>query len=292
MHFDTEQFSGGKLFWEILSVYWAHFSPAIKIMLGGYVVILLFVLIKGNKKERIFFVASLLILVVTCLNPWMARYLIDHWGFFTRYFRFFWLIPITIGYTYMGMKIYERMNDKGRIVCYTLCIILFVMSVIEVVKMTSFSDIYTGAKTNTGMIMVSNAYKVEDDIIGVSSIIEDDYGAENESKIALYNRDVFVELRAYNPLIIPVLRYGETRQYDYNKVREDENWKALMQIYFSGQTDGVIQEEMTSDLLGETMSHIDCNYVILSNTNTYYNVWCETFYKIGEAGRYTVLKVK
>lgn len=298
MHFDPSPYTGTSLFWVILKVYWETFSPAVKVIVAGYLVVLLYILIRGDKKERIFFWGNILLLIVTCLNPWMARYLIDKWSFFARYFRLFWLIPVSMGYTYAGIRIYERVEDKGKLTKTVRCAlgvlvaVLFIFSCQQVVGKTSFGDIYTGAVPNTGMIMVSNVYKVEDDLIEVCNIIETDSGDPERVKMALYNRDVCLEIRTYDPAIIPLIKYGAPPAFDFATVMENHDLWGVICMFFSGQTEGVDASQMTPELLKEAMSYTECEYIILPNDNTYYDIWTQCYSTIGDAGRYTVLRVR
>ena len=292
MHFDPSGFPGDSLFWEMLRVYWYSFTPAVKLVLCGYLFVVIYMCVKGDKKEKTFYGASLLVLIMVCLNPKLCRYLVDKWGFFERYFRFFWLVPVSMGYTHLAMKMYNKYEKKGRILLWVGVVVLFILSCRELVVMTGFSDLYAGGVYNTGMIPVPNIYKVEDDVIGVCDIVEAASGDSSVVKKTLYSREFFIEVRTYDPALIPVVDYGNFSDFDFNTCIAESNWFGIMTIFYTGKTEGVDASQMTSDLLKNAMANVDCEYVVLPKTNPYHDIWTSSFEYLGEAGRYTVLKVR
>ena len=293
MHFDPKQFPGNSLFWQILFTYWENFTLEVKLVLGGYVFVLMYIVARGDKKAKVFFVLSFLTIVVTCLNPWMCRYLVDKWGFFERYFRFFWLIPVSMGYTYVAVRLYEKYKAKSRVILCGVLVVLFVWSCVCVMKQTSFPDVYTGSIPNTGMIPVSNIYKVEDEVIEAAALIETDSGDPYADKLTLYNRDVFIEMRTYDASLIPMSSYGMvSSDRNMETAIAESDYISMICIYFSGNTDGVTDSNVSSELLKTAMDNTDCQYVILPNDNRYMDYWKGAFTELGVAGRYTVFKVK
>lgn len=293
MHFDPNQFPGNSIFWQMLYVYWMSFTLETRLMLGGYIFVLLYIAARGSRKAKLFFVASFIIMLLICLNPWMCRYLVDKWGFFTRYFRFFWLIPVSMGYTYVAVELYDKYKSKSRVIlCVTLAV-LFAWSCVCVVKQTGFPDVYTGSIPNTGMIPVSNIYKVEDEVVEATALIEADSGNPYVDKKTLYNRDVFIEMRTYDASLIPMFNYGMvSSDRNMETAIAESDYISMICIYFSGNTDGVTDSNVSSELLKTAMDNTDCQYVILPNDNYYMDYWKGAFTELGVAGRYTVFKVK
>jgi hypothetical protein len=66
----------------------------------------------------------------------------------------------------------------------------------------------------------------------------------------------------------------------------------VISVYFTGNTDGVTETNVSAELLKNAMDNTDCQYVILKNDNYYMDYWKEAFTSLGSAGRYTVFKVK
>lgn len=293
MYFDHSLFPGNALFWQVIYTYWETFSLEVKVVLGGFVFVLMYIVARGSKKAKLFFVIGFFALVLVCINPWMCRYLTDKWVFGGRYFRNFWAFPVTMGYTYVAHKIYEKVGKNGKKVLGVLLVLLFAWSCRCLVKETGFSDIYTGAIPNTGMIPVSNIYKVEDDIVDVTKIIEDDSGDPFVDKKTLYDHDVFIEIRTYDASLIPFVNYGKVEaNKNMQECVNNSDYLGVISVYFTGNTDGVTETNVSAELLKNAMDNTDCQYVILKNDNYYMDYWKDAFTSLGSAGRYTVFKVK
>ena len=293
MYFDHDQFPGNSLFWQVIFTYWTTFSLEVKVVLVVFVFVLLYICSKGNKKAKLFFVVGFFALIVVCINPWMCRYLTDNWKFAGRYFRNFWAFPVSMGYMYVALHIYERTGKKEKLALVIALLLLFGWSCRCLIKETGFGDVYTGDIPNTGMIPVSNIYKVEDDIVEVTKLIEDDSGDPYVDKKTLYDHDVFIEIRTYDASVLPLINYGMVPS-DKNMEESINNsdYLAIVSEYFSGNTDGVTETNVSADLLKTAMDNTDCQYVILRNDNYYFDYWKEAFTSLGSAGRYTVFKVK
>lgn len=293
MHFDPNLFPDNSIFWHMLYTYWTSFTLEVKLVLVGYIFVLLYITTRGERKAKLFFVVSFIVLLIVCLNPWMCRYLLDNWGFFERYFRFFWIIPVSMGYMYVAFRIYEKGSKKQRTILVSVFCVLFIWSSWNVVRQTGFSDVYTGAIPNTGMIPVSNIYKVEDDIIDVTAMIEEDAGDPYVDKRTLYDHDVFIEMRTYDASLVPFVNYGMVpSDRNMEEAIANSDYMAMVSIYFTGNTDGVTETNVSAEMLKTAMDNTDCQYVILKNDNYYMDYWKEAFTSLGTAGRYTVFKVK
>lgn len=293
MYFNPDDFPGNALFWQVVYTYWTTFSVEVKVALGGYIFVLLYIVSRGDKKARLFFVISLFALIVVCLNPWMCSYLTYKWRYNGRYFRNFWVIPVSMGYAYVVLDLYEKYKKKGRIVLSIIVAFLFCWGCRCYVKETGFGDVYTGAIPNTGMIPVSNIYKVEDDIVEVTAMIEEDSGDPYVDKVTLYDHDVFIEMRTYDASLVPLVNYGMVQSNrNMEEATANSDYMAIVSIYFSGNTDGVTESNVSAELLKNAMDNTICQYVILKNDNYYMDYWKEAFTSLGTAGRYTVFKVK
>ena len=295
MHFDTNEHSGTDYFWTAMKLYISTFTPAIKVLLIGYVLLLLFILIKGNKKERLFYCASLGVLVFVCFNPWMAWLLVDKFGFALRYFRLFWIIPVSMGYTYFAVKLYSRFKGKWkRVLCYVLVICLVGFSYFQIYAKSKSRDIYTGAVKNTGLIPIPNIYRVEDEVIEACRIIEEDAGDEKALKRALYNKDVFLEIRTYDASILSMFQYpNETPEVvNFEQALNEENWRGALWDLFKGKLGGASGKLILSDTVREVCVNSGCQYIILPKKHKWHKQFCSKMTVLGEAGRYTIIKVE
>ena len=291
MHFGKDNYPGNEYFWQTLSLYWWTFSLAIKVMLIGYAVLLVFFLIFGNKKERMFFLVSLVVLVLVCLNPWMAWYLVENWGFELRYFRLFWIIPVAMGYTVFVMKIYEKFRKLPvKIIIFIFVIALYVFS-FEQVWEKSF-EVYTGCNENTGLVPVSNIYKVEDDVVIACDLIEEDSGYSKDTKVTLYDSYFYIEARTYDALLVPIYPYANYQTMPLDEAIESGSWSGVLSDAFTGTMCEGQVHEMTPELMVEAVKHMGVQYVILYKDNSFADMWLQGLELLGESDYYYVLKSK
>ena len=295
MHFSTDEHSGLDYFWTAMKLYIKTFTPAIRVLLIGYVLLLIYILIKGNKKERLFYCASLGLLTVICFNPWIAWFLVEHFGFALRYFRLFWVIPVSMGYTYFAVKLYNRFKAKWKIVlCYVLTVLLLGFSYYLVYAKSKSKDIYTGAVENTGLIPIPNIYRVEDDVIEACRLIEEDAGDEYKLKKALYNRDVYLEIRTYDASILSMFNYpgGDIQVVNFEEALNTGNWNAALGDLFKGKLGGSSGKLILSDTVREVCINSGCEYIILPKKHKWHKQFCSKMTVLGESGRYTIIKVE
>ena len=293
MHFNIGEHSGTDYFWTAMKLYIKTFTPAIKVLLIGYVLLLIYYLIRGNKKERLFFCASLGVLVIVCLNPWMAWLLVDKFGFDTRYFRLFWVIPVTMGYTCFAIKLYDRFKSKTKkILCYILVVLLLGFSYFQVYAKSKSKDIYTGAVENTGLVPIPNIYRVEDDVIEACNIIEADAGDINALKKVLYNKDVYLEIRTYDASMIPMFPYAQINVVNFEQALNEENWKGALGDLLKGKLGGSSGKLILSDTVREVCVNSGCEYIILPKKHKWHKQFCSKMTVLGESGRYTIIKVE
>ena len=293
MHFDPNEHSGTEYFWTAMKLYLTTFNPVIIVMLIGYIGLLVYFAVKGDKKERTFYLVSLGVFLVVCYNPWVAWILVDKFGFATRYFRLFWIIPLAMGYSYFGIKLYDKIkSEKKTVVAIVLTFGLLAFSYQQVYVKSKFPDIYTGATENNGLVPIPNIYRVEEDTMEACRIIEEDSGDPQAVKMAVYNRDVFIEIRTYDAAILPMFPYAVINPVNLKDAVEQENWNAALGDLFAVKFGGTKKSYVTSDRIYKIAMNSDCEYIILPKDHKLYKKFTKKLPIIGEAGRYTVLKTK
>ena len=233
----------------------------------------------------------LVVLAVTCLNPWMTRFLVDHWRFHERHFRLFWLIPVPMGYAYIAVKIYNAVNKKYRLILYLAVAALTIFSSYQVYKGTKSPDIYTGDEENKGMTMVDNIYKVEDDIVEASDIIDKDSNTPDKEKIVLYNTDILLEIRVYDASIRIASYYAKVDNHSLDDALAAEDWVTAESLLYNGDAEGNAAENVNADMIRNIMNNIECEYIILPKVNPFYSSWKGAYPSIGETKNYSILKV-
>lgn len=319
MHFNFDEYPGIEYFFQTIKVYLETFSIWTELLLVGYVILLIYVLIKGTKAERLFYFGSLITLIIICLNPWMARYLVDNWGFSERYFRLFWIIPVSLGYAYFFSKLYEgkngndtdnqdetedskqnvienkdgvqiRKNIIRKKILFFFAICLFIFSCEEVVRKSS--RLYLGTEEKRILVPVSNIYKVEDDVVAICEMIEEDAGDKEAIKMAAFEKDFFIESRTYDASIAAMFPYGTFPLVNLQDAIKNEDWKGALGDLMSGKLGGTKRSYVTTSVVRKVATRSGCQYVIISKKNKFYKKWIKSLTVLGESGRYTLLKVE
>ena len=102
MHFNYSDYQGIEFFfkwWEVIS---NRFSPIEWLLVFSFIVISIYYLVYGNKKERVLLLSETVILTVMVLNPWSAIIMRKFFGsaFDWRVFRYYWLYPMYMQLAY------------------------------------------------------------------------------------------------------------------------------------------------------------------------------------------------
>ena len=146
-----------------------------------YLISILFLLVKGSKKEKAVFVYPSIIWVLTVFNPWIAIRFITIFKVDERYYRFFWMLPITILVTYMFGKILERYNRICKISIFVICLLVFV---------------FCRRSLLSPPVIPDNMYKISKEVIQAADIVTED--KNGIKKKALYDTTFFYEIRQYD----------------------------------------------------------------------------------------------
>ena len=216
-------------------------SPVEWIFLITDALLLIYYLIKGTHKERIFFVITSLMYIVLVLNPIscmiLEKLIGDH--FSIRVYRFYWAFPIYFVFAYFMTKLLIKFHKHSVLnAIITLVsiatIVLGVIQTVEGVRHTFFSD---------RVESVDNIYKIEDGLIQLVDIIEEDKKEKAIFANVISDNIVDRELRAYDASLIKV----DTAAY-FN--------------LYSGDYCGLSQERMIS-----VLDKLEVNYIIVSTAN-------------------------
>jgi hypothetical protein len=188
------------------------------------------------------------------------------------------------------IKVYEYASVRTRRKIYIGSLLLLILSFGIVLAKTSFHMVFVGKRENKGMMPVSNVYKVEDDVVSISNLINSD--SSKFEKKCLYGRNLYMEMRAYDPsLLLPKMPWVI---YSENPIKDIQNkeYRTIVYMFFNGQEFENCSSMMTSELLGEAVDALDYDYIIVDNENVYYSVWNDTFENLGKLEEYTIFKVK
>lgn len=154
--------------------------------IGYFLVGLLYVLFHGTRRERYFFCGVTAFLTLTIYNPLLANPVIQIMHMTAEYYRFFWILPISILLAWICVNLFDEQKEKWKkigLVCFFSFLLLFSGN-------PAISEL-------SSLQIPQNKYKVPDELIAACEIIHQD-SVDNE-----YPKSVFEY--EYNTLV---------RQYD------------------------------------------------------------------------------
>lgn len=300
MHFDISTYSGNEFFFECISVYNSTLTNIDKLILLGYVLLTIICCIKGTKKERIFFGCQPLVLFVFILNPWSSWILVKMFGLETRYFRFFWLLPVCEAYSYVLTKFYAQMKNKsGKIFMNIVITVLVLLGISQANYILPV--LFKGVNPKDGIQIVDNRYKVQDDVVEAASIIEEDKASMSEEVNVLYDYNMYIEIRTFDASIIPVVKDSATQQY-YNLTVEqselddlvrEEKWTDVENIFMNSSVASADNYMMLDiETMKKALYETKTDYIVVPTQYIYYKYWLEMGSEIGQTKNYAVIRVE
>jgi len=132
-----------------------------------YFAALIYILIKGDDKEKKIFVPMSVLMVATVYNPLFPHILSKFADINSEYYRFFWMTPVVILVPYVLTKLILALINKE---------IKSRVPVIILVALVIFLSSHSVLKS--GISMPENIYKIPDELIEISEIIHNDSSAE------------------------------------------------------------------------------------------------------------------
>lgn len=199
MHFNYDDYPGTKFFWGWWKTISATMSDVEMVFAGLFVAVLIYYLIRGNKRERLMLLSISAIMAVLVLNPLATAKIYDVLGlaFGFRVFRYFWLYPIYMVLAYFATQMAYKAKGKLRMLVIWVCLVCGVTVGCEQLVAGHYS-------TLGGMEFkpVDNIYKVSADAVNIADMIEDDKKDPKKEAYVLYERDLGMEIRTYDAAIV------------------------------------------------------------------------------------------
>lgn len=157
-------------------------------LLALFLLSLLFLAVKGKKKEKDIFVCSAVFLLFTVYNPLIVKLVIGKLGMTTVYYRFFWILPIVLLIGYCCVRVLDEIPKGLQRAGVTAALVLIIW--------ISGDSVISG-----GMPEVpENQYKVADDLLNVCAAIHED--TEKEFPKAVFENDFNLFVRQYDGSIL------------------------------------------------------------------------------------------
>ncbi|MDE7063401.1 MAG: hypothetical protein K2O73_09190, partial [Lachnospiraceae bacterium] len=149
-----------------------------------YAVSVIFLLVKGSRKERTIFVYPTVVWLLTVFNPWVSTRFITMFRVDIRYYRYFWMLPIAVLLVYMLVKILEKCNKAGKAGVLAGCGLVCVLCHSQILPMSE---------------LPVNAYRMNEEVRHAADIVAAD--KNKESVKAVFDGIFFYEIRQYDPSI-------------------------------------------------------------------------------------------
>ena len=229
MHFNYDDYPGTQFFLKWCAVINSTMTNMERGLLIGYILLIIYYLIKGNKKERTFFSLQPLALMVIILNPWAMVVWLRIFGdsLRSRIFRFFWLLPILMTYSYFLTCLYEKTKKKFAKIIIALISIIGISQIGIGTRYT-----FTGVYENHGYQMVENRYKIQNDTIMAAEIVEKDKKDKQQAVNVAYDGNMSMEIRTYDASILSAtgtfFSYQILDKETWDMLVDDENWQAIV----------------------------------------------------------------
>lgn len=152
-----------------------------------YVLAVVIVIAKGDKREQKIFLPSALMLLVTVYNP-IVPIIIDRiFDVSSEYYRLFWITPVIVLVPYAVVRLIETAHT-GRDKLIT--------SIIVAVMFIAGGNFVYGK----GLDIAENIYKIDDELIEISAMIHED--SDTEYTRAFFEYEYNMEIRQYDPKML------------------------------------------------------------------------------------------
>ena len=254
----------------VMSVYMENCAYFVLYLLG-----LIYILIKGNEREREIFLPSSLIMLLTIYNPVVPLMLNKFFDVNSEYYRLFWIAPVVILTGYIATKIIFDTTGKRELIA--VCIFGVVIGM--------FAGNYA---YKDGYRKTENIYQIPDELIEISELIHGDCNAEYPKSFFEYEYNM--QIRQYDPkmqLTIDREAYLRAVAEDYPRdMIEGEDYPEvrLLASLVRGQ---YVDPEAFADALERTKTE----YIVLSKGNTGEELLKDAgLSKVGETGSHVIYK--
>ncbi len=152
-----------------------------------YLLAVVYILVKGDKRDKELFLPGALVLLFTVYNPLVPLVLDKVFDVASEYYRLFWIAPVVILVPYVAVKIVSQLPTKGgRIASIVLVIAMFILG-----------GNFVYAK---GIDVAQNIFKIPDELIEISEMIHND--SKSTYAKAFFEYEYNMEIRQYDPKML------------------------------------------------------------------------------------------
>lgn len=179
-----------------------------------YFAMLMFILVKGNEKEKRIFIPMSVLSIATVYNPVFPHLLTLFTKIDSEYYRFFWMTPVIVLLPYVATKLILGLLN-GSIVHKKSVIALSILALV-----LSSSSVF-----KSGMKLAENEYKIPSELIEISEIIHSD--SDKEYPKAFLEYEYNMQMRQYDgKMLLTIDRedylYAVTNEYTTEMMDSNE----------------------------------------------------------------------
>lgn len=217
------------------------------VLFGLYVVSVLFLGVKGGKKEKALFVYPVVIWMLTVFNPLFVNRFILAFRVETRYYRYFWMLPVAVLLVYMLVKLLNKFNKAGKV-----CVLAGIVLVCFLCR----------SQMRPFLEPPTNPYRINDEVVAAADIVAADK-TKDSVKVA-YNIFFFYEIRQYDASIKPFITRTEfvafpasMTQEEIDQIIEEKEYHTLMQYVY------LLDVTVDTNILREMLDAEELDYMFL-----------------------------
>lgn len=216
-----------------------------------YLAALVFVALKGTKREKQIFLPGAVLLLLTVYNPVLPVLLDKIFDVNSEYYRFFWIAPVIVLVPYIAVKLIFLGGDKKQTAVVSV--------LLAAVFLLSGNFLY-----KNGYVPATNIYKMPDEMIQISELIHEDAAVEYPKAFLEYEYNM--QMRQYDPkMLLTIDRedylYAVSNPYTEEMLQDEEHPQyrllAVLIRYQSVETD---------DFLA-ALDATNTEYIVLSKNN-------------------------
>ena len=240
-----------------------------------YILALVFIMIKGSRRERDIFVPSGIFLLVTVYNPIAPVILDKFFDVNSEYYRFFWITPIVVLLPYIFTKlILEADTTKKRFILTVFSLLILILS---------GSFLY-----KDGIRLAENIYKMPSELMEISKLIHED--SKDEYPKAFLEYEYNMQMRQYDPKIMLTIDredYIYAVSYPYTDEMLNDDAHPQYKLLASLIKQQPIEEEAVLDALETTKTE----YIVLNKNNQKISfLKIAGLKKVADTANHTILK--
>lgn len=212
----------------------------------------LFLLIRKQEKWRAFVGGYGCFLILIIFNPFIIWRLVAVLGLDDEYYRFLWLIPVTILLAYTGTVLVMQMKQIGiRMICFTVVVL-----VIFFCGNTIFARSF---------LLIQNVYKIPDEVIEICEIIRADSPKDEPCVAADFDLDVLIN--QYAPDIDLILSYREIANIRELEAQGDYIDSASKRLYYVLVDGSYYSYSYSEGYLEYALKEGQVDYIVTSRGN-------------------------